>query len=234
MCSTASGRLWVSRVVYALGSPAWAAFRNGTSCVTIGMSRRMPEIFGAVPEVVSGVRLGRGPTGLARISSPLAWEIIKFRGLLTAPCPPRATSACCPAQNVFCPLPQNPVHAESGNPASRFGGSDVERMTVYDLPTRFRRSIDFNHGSPYLVWTTRLTSSATGTGASSAAGYPASAPFAGSCVVLFTSFLPPDSRQAVLPGHPGRRLSPTVQARRCFIRAISSAASAFADFISRP
>jgi len=49
-----------------------------------GLSDRMPEIFGLVPEVVSGVLLHEAQQAW-RDWSPFAWEVIKLRGLLTAP-----------------------------------------------------------------------------------------------------------------------------------------------------
>jgi hypothetical protein len=51
------------------------------------MSGRMPQIFGAVPEVVSGV-LAREAQEAWRDWNPLAWEMIRLRGLLTEPSPP--------------------------------------------------------------------------------------------------------------------------------------------------
>jgi hypothetical protein len=50
-----------------------------------GLSDRIPEIFGAVPEVVSGFLLDKAQQAW-RDWSPFAWEMIKLRGLLTAPC----------------------------------------------------------------------------------------------------------------------------------------------------
>jgi tRNA(adenine34) deaminase len=50
-----------------------------------GLSDRIPEIFDAVPEIVSGVLLQEAQQAW-RDWSPLAWEMIKLRGLLTAPC----------------------------------------------------------------------------------------------------------------------------------------------------
>jgi hypothetical protein len=51
------------------------------------MSGRMPQIFAAAPEVVSGV-LAPEAQQAWRDWSPLAWEMIKLRGLLTDPRPP--------------------------------------------------------------------------------------------------------------------------------------------------
>ncbi len=49
------------------------------------MSGRMPQIFGPVPEIVSGVRV-REAQQAWRDWSPIAWHMIRLRGLLTEPC----------------------------------------------------------------------------------------------------------------------------------------------------
>jgi hypothetical protein len=50
-----------------------------------GMSARIPQIFGAVPEVLSGILLHEAQQ-VWRDWNPLAWQMIKLRGLLTEPC----------------------------------------------------------------------------------------------------------------------------------------------------
>jgi tRNA(adenine34) deaminase len=85
MCSYCIREAWVSRVVYALGSPVMGGLSKWNILRDDGMSDRIPEIFGAVPEVVSGVLL-REAQQAWRDWSPFAWEMIKLRGLLTAPC----------------------------------------------------------------------------------------------------------------------------------------------------
>ncbi len=84
MCSYCIREAWVSRVVYALGSPVMGGLSKWNILRDDGMSDRIPEIFGAVPEVVSGVLL-RDAQQAWRDWSPFAWEMIKLRGLLTAP-----------------------------------------------------------------------------------------------------------------------------------------------------
>jgi len=76
---------WVSRVVYALASPVMGGLSKWNVLRDDGLSDRIPEIFGAVPEVVSGVLLHEAQQAW-REWSPFAWEMIKLRGLLTAPC----------------------------------------------------------------------------------------------------------------------------------------------------
>ncbi len=84
MCSYCIREAWVSRVVYALGSPVMGGLSKWNILRDDGMSDRIPEIFGAVPEVVSGMLL-REAQQAWRDWSPFAWEMIKLRGLLTAP-----------------------------------------------------------------------------------------------------------------------------------------------------
>jgi tRNA(adenine34) deaminase len=86
MCSYCIREAWVSRVVYALGSPVMGGLSKWNVLRDDGLSDRIPEIYGAVPEVVSGVLL-REAQQAWRDWSPFAWEMIKLRGLLTAPCP---------------------------------------------------------------------------------------------------------------------------------------------------
>src|ERR1019366_1046240 len=82
MCSYCIREAWIGRVVYALGSPLmgglskWNILRDGN------ISGHMPQIFGAAPEIVSGV-LTREAQLAWRDRNPLAWHIIKRHGLLT-------------------------------------------------------------------------------------------------------------------------------------------------------
>jgi tRNA(adenine34) deaminase len=84
MCAYCIREAWISRVVYALGSPVMGGLSKWNILRDDGMSDRIPEIFGAVPEVVSGVLLHEAQEAW-REWSPFAWEMIKLRGLLTAP-----------------------------------------------------------------------------------------------------------------------------------------------------
>jgi len=85
MCAYCIREAWVSRVVYALGSPVMGGLSKWNVLRDDGLSDRIPEIFGAAPEVVSGVLLAEAQQAW-RDWSPFAWEMIKLRGLLTAPC----------------------------------------------------------------------------------------------------------------------------------------------------
>ncbi len=85
MCAYCIREAWVSRVVYALDSPVMGGLSKWNVLRDDGLSDRIPEIFGAAPEVVSGVLLHEAQQAW-RDWSPFAWEMIKLRGLLTAPC----------------------------------------------------------------------------------------------------------------------------------------------------
>jgi tRNA(adenine34) deaminase len=81
MCSYCIREAWVGRVVYALTSP----FMGGASKWDIlrdrDMSGRVP-IFGPAPEVVSGVLLPEVRSAW-RAWNPVAWELLRWRGILT-------------------------------------------------------------------------------------------------------------------------------------------------------
>jgi tRNA(adenine34) deaminase len=85
MCSYCIREAAVGRVVYALGSPVMGGMSKWNILRDDEMSGRMPQVFGAVPEVVSGVRVHEAQQAW-RDWSPVAWQMIKLRGLLTAPC----------------------------------------------------------------------------------------------------------------------------------------------------
>jgi tRNA(adenine34) deaminase len=84
MCSYCIREAWVGRVVYALGSPVMGGISKWNILRDNEMSGRMPQVFGAVPEVVSGIRV-REAQQAWRDWSPVAWQMIKLRGLLTEP-----------------------------------------------------------------------------------------------------------------------------------------------------
>ena len=84
MCSYCIREAWVARVVYGLGSPVMGGHSKWNILRDEDLSGRMPQIFGAVPEVVSGVLLHEIQQAW-REWNPLAWQMIKLRGLLTEP-----------------------------------------------------------------------------------------------------------------------------------------------------
>src|ERR1700722_1381644 len=58
MCSYCIREAWISRVVYSLGSPVMGGFSKWNILRDDDMSSRMPQVFAAVPEIVSGVLAG--------------------------------------------------------------------------------------------------------------------------------------------------------------------------------
>jgi len=84
MCSYCIREAWGGRVVYALESPVMGGLSKWNVLRDYGLSDRIPEIFGTVPEVVSGLLLYEAQQAW-RDWNPFAWEMIKLRGLLTAP-----------------------------------------------------------------------------------------------------------------------------------------------------
>ncbi len=84
MCSYCIRETSIGRVVYALGSPVMGGVSRWNILRDDGMSDRIPQIFGAAPEVVSGV-LSAEARQAWRDWNPVAWEMIKLRGLLTEP-----------------------------------------------------------------------------------------------------------------------------------------------------
>ena len=85
MCSYCIREVQVGRVAFALGSPVMGGLSKWNILRDDGMSDRIPQIFGAVPEVVSGLLLQEAQQ-VWRDWNPLAWQMIRLRGLLTEPC----------------------------------------------------------------------------------------------------------------------------------------------------
>jgi tRNA(adenine34) deaminase len=85
MCSYCIREAWVGRVVYAIASPVMGGLSKWNILRDVGLSDRVPQVFGAVPEVVSGLMHDEAQQAW-RDWSPLAFEMIKMRGLLAEPC----------------------------------------------------------------------------------------------------------------------------------------------------
>lgn len=85
MCSYCIREAWIGRIVFALASPVMGGVSKWNILRDDDMASRMPQIFAAVPEIVSGVLLQEAQQAW-RDWSPLGWEMIKLRGLLTEPC----------------------------------------------------------------------------------------------------------------------------------------------------
>lgn len=84
MCAYCIREAWVGRVVFALASPVMGGMSRWNILCDDGLCGCLPEVFGAAPEVVSGVLL-REAQEAWREWSPFAWRMIRLRGLLTAP-----------------------------------------------------------------------------------------------------------------------------------------------------
>jgi len=84
MCAYCIREAWIGRVVYALSSPVMGGHSKWDILRDADLSGRLPGVFGAVPEVISGV-LVREVQQAWRDWSPFAWHMIRLRGLLTAP-----------------------------------------------------------------------------------------------------------------------------------------------------
>jgi tRNA(adenine34) deaminase len=82
MCSYCIREAWVGRVVYALTSPIMGGASKWNILRDADISSRVP-IFGPAPEVVSGVLAGKVQEAW-RAWNPLAWEMVRMRGVLTA------------------------------------------------------------------------------------------------------------------------------------------------------
>jgi tRNA(adenine34) deaminase len=86
MCAFCLREAGIGRVVFALRSPVmgglsrWNVLRDDT------LSDGIPFVFGAVPEVVSGL-LAEEAGEAWREWNPLAWHVIKLRGFMVAPRP---------------------------------------------------------------------------------------------------------------------------------------------------
>lgn len=100
MCSYCIREAWLGRVVYALESPIMGGLSKWNILRDSGMADRMPQVFGPVPEVVSGVMMHETQQ-VWRDWHPLAWEMIKRRGFLTEP----------PAQDMQ--IQVRPAHSHS-------------------------------------------------------------------------------------------------------------------------
>ena len=83
MCSYCIREAWVGRVVYALTSPVMGGATKWNILRDPDIASRVP-VFAPAPEVVSGV-LAREVQESWRAWNPITWEMIRMRGILTAP-----------------------------------------------------------------------------------------------------------------------------------------------------
>jgi tRNA(adenine34) deaminase len=87
MCSFCAREAQVGRVVYAIGSPVMGGSSKWNILGDDDMTDRLPQIFGSVPEVVSGL-LHQEAEQVWREWNPVAWHMIKRLGFMTDPAAP--------------------------------------------------------------------------------------------------------------------------------------------------
>jgi tRNA(adenine34) deaminase len=81
MCAFCIREAWIGRVVFALASPIMGGVSKWNILCDDAMSGRVPQVFGPVPGIVSGLLADEAE--LAWLEwNPLAWYLIKRRGLL--------------------------------------------------------------------------------------------------------------------------------------------------------
>jgi tRNA(adenine34) deaminase len=83
MCCYCIREAWIGRVVYALSSPVMGGVSKWNILRDSHLSECVP-VFAPAPEVISGVLLAEVQEAW-RDWNPLAWELVKLRGVLTAP-----------------------------------------------------------------------------------------------------------------------------------------------------
>jgi tRNA(adenine34) deaminase len=81
MCAFCIREAWIGRVVFALASPLMGGMSKWNILRDDAMSGRMPQVFGPVPQIVSGV-LAQEAEAAWLEWNPLAWYLIKRRHLL--------------------------------------------------------------------------------------------------------------------------------------------------------
>jgi tRNA(adenine34) deaminase len=85
MCSYCIREARIGRVVYALASPVMGGLTKWNILRDDDMSGRMAQVFDAAPEIVGGV-LAHEAKQASHDWSPLGWQMIRLRGLLTDAC----------------------------------------------------------------------------------------------------------------------------------------------------
>jgi tRNA(adenine34) deaminase len=83
MCCYCIREAWIGRVVYALNSPVMGGVSKWDILRDRHLSDSVP-VFAPAPEVISGMLLAEVQEAW-RDWHPLAWQLVKLRGVLTAP-----------------------------------------------------------------------------------------------------------------------------------------------------
>jgi tRNA(adenine34) deaminase len=84
MCSFCIRTAGIGRVVFALGSPFMGGMSRWDVLGDKSLSARMPCVFGAVPEIVTGIRADDAQKAWSNWN-PLVWRAIKLFGFIVKP-----------------------------------------------------------------------------------------------------------------------------------------------------
>ena len=80
MCSFAIREAGIGRVLFSLRSPFMGGLSRWNVLSDSELSRRMPEVFGKAPEVVTGL-LAKEAARVWRRWNPIVWGVIRWRGI---------------------------------------------------------------------------------------------------------------------------------------------------------
>ncbi len=81
MCAFAARETRIGRVVFAIKSPMMGGVSKWNVLRDTELSNAMPEVFGAVPEVVAGL-MQEDAERIWHAWNPLIWAVIRYRGYL--------------------------------------------------------------------------------------------------------------------------------------------------------
>lgn len=84
MCAFCIREAGIGRVVYALSSPVMGGFSRWDILRDDGLTDSLPELFRAAPQIVGGFMRDEAEQAW-RDWNPVAWQFIRFRGLLGTP-----------------------------------------------------------------------------------------------------------------------------------------------------
>lgn len=89
MCAFMIRETRIERVAFALASPKMGGFSRWNILLDDELSSLMPEMFGRPPQIVAGL-LAHDAAQVWRRWNPIAWGVIRFRGVF---CQPETDSA---------------------------------------------------------------------------------------------------------------------------------------------
>ena len=100
MCAFAARETRIGRVVYSIRSPVMGGLSKWNVLRDPELSQAMPEVFGAVPEVIAGL-LRPEAEKVWRKWNPVFWAVIKNRGYLGGDDPSPEHLAAIPERHSF-------------------------------------------------------------------------------------------------------------------------------------